>query len=96
VTLEEIQDVDDFINKLDRLELPNQVIAVVNDPLLQKYLALKPSKIGTARVERWLEGFFDDELHQQQDPNSDGERLTEVLKKLLNFTRYMKGCHKST
>lgn len=43
VTLEEVENVDDFVNKLDKLELPNQLVAVLEDPLLQKLLLLKPS-----------------------------------------------------
>lgn len=43
VTLEEVENVDDFVSKLDKLELPNQLVAVLEDPLLQKLLLLKPS-----------------------------------------------------
>jgi hypothetical protein len=48
--------------------------------------------VGTARVENWLAGFFEDELRQQQDSDSKDEIVAEVLKKLLNFTQYMKVC----
>ena len=43
VTLEDVRNVDDFISKLDRLELPSQLGAVLDDPLLQKLLMLRPS-----------------------------------------------------
>lgn len=34
---------DDFVKKLDKLELPSQLAAVLEDPLLQKLLTLNPS-----------------------------------------------------
>ena len=43
ITLEEVQNARDFVKKLDRLELPSQLAAVLEDPLLQKLLALRPS-----------------------------------------------------
>jgi centromere protein I len=43
VTLEDVRNVDDFVEKLDRLELPNQLAAVLDDPLLQNLLSLRPS-----------------------------------------------------
>lgn len=43
VTLEEVRTADDFVKKLNKLELPNQLAAVLEDPLLQRLLALRPS-----------------------------------------------------
>jgi len=41
--LEEVEDVSDFVKKLDKLEMPNQLVAALEDPLLRKLIALKPS-----------------------------------------------------
>ena len=42
MTLEEVRDMDDFVNKLHKLELPSQMVAVLDDKLLQNLLALRP------------------------------------------------------
>jgi len=38
-----VRNADDFVRKLDKLELPNQLAAVLDDTLLQNLLALRPS-----------------------------------------------------
>ncbi|KAL0637894.1 hypothetical protein Q9L58_003116 [Maublancomyces gigas] len=59
VTLEEVENVDDFVNKLDKLELPNQLVAVLEDPLLQKLLLLKPSSKTFPTYWVWKEIYLD-------------------------------------
>ncbi|CAK7207325.1 hypothetical protein SEUCBS139899_010135 [Sporothrix eucalyptigena] len=55
VTLEEIDSAAGFVQHLEIIELPNQLVAVLADPLLQKLLLLRPSDEAFARVDRWLE-----------------------------------------
>ncbi|CAK7271179.1 hypothetical protein SEPCBS57363_004485 [Sporothrix epigloea] len=55
VTLEEIHSAEDFVQHLENIELPSQMVAVLADPLLQKLLLLRPSDESFARVDRWLE-----------------------------------------
>lgn len=81
---------DDFVRKLEKIELPNQVISVLSDPLLQKYLALKPSEAATARMDHWLSTFFEEELRSMGDGQQDPTRLSSVLDSLLSYARYTK------
>ncbi|KAI4865341.1 Mis6-domain-containing protein [Hypoxylon rubiginosum] len=60
VTLEEIESVDGFVKNLERIELPNQLIAVLGDPLLQKLLALKPHAEAHRRASNWLSSYGQD------------------------------------
>ncbi|CAK7226241.1 hypothetical protein SCUCBS95973_006134 [Sporothrix curviconia] len=55
VTLEEIDSAAGFVQHLETIELPSQLVAVLADPLLQKLLLLRPSDEAFARVDRWLE-----------------------------------------
>ncbi|EPE09405.1 mis6 domain-containing protein [Ophiostoma piceae UAMH 11346] len=54
VTLEEIDSATSLVKNLETLELPNQLVAVLVDPLLQKLLLLRPSEEAFVRVENWL------------------------------------------
>ncbi|KAM0435209.1 hypothetical protein ACHAPT_003299 [Fusarium lateritium] len=54
VTLEEIENATDFVKKIDKLELPNQMVAVLVDPLLQKLMLLRPSEESDQRIANWL------------------------------------------
>jgi centromere protein I len=88
VTLEEVENVNDFIEKLDRLELPNQLVSALGDPLLQKLLALRSSD--TKRIESWLSAFFNDELQLGEYGQPPSSRLSSMLQSVLNYTQYTK------
>ncbi|KAI8957141.1 Mis6-domain-containing protein [Daldinia sp. FL1419] len=85
VTLEEIENVDGFVRNLERIELPNQLIAVLGDPLLQKLLVLKPDAEAHQRVSSWLASYGQDLLSGESnlDP-SDG---LEILKNYVTSTK---------
>ncbi|KAH7321554.1 Mis6-domain-containing protein [Rhexocercosporidium sp. MPI-PUGE-AT-0058] len=87
VTLEEIEDVHDFIQKLENIEPPNQLAAVINDPLLQKFLQLRSNESHSKRVESWLLAFFEDQL---QSPNAGERHILEMLESILGYTRHTK------
>ncbi|KAM4056121.1 mis6 domain-containing protein [Hirsutella rhossiliensis] len=75
VTLEEIDNVTSLVQNLERLELPNQLVAVLADPLLQKLLVLRPAAESHQRVANWLGSVLRDFL----DGDVDEETLWEVL-----------------
>ncbi|KAL2676808.1 hypothetical protein Neosp_010574 [[Neocosmospora] mangrovei] len=60
VTLEEIENATDFVKKIDKLELPNQMVAVLVDPLLQKLMLLRPSEESDQRIANWLNSILQD------------------------------------
>ncbi|KAK4152641.1 centromere protein I [Chaetomidium leptoderma] len=54
VTLEEIDNAESFVKNLEKIELPTQLVAVLADPLLQKFLLLRPDAEGSSRIRNWL------------------------------------------
>ncbi|KAK3326277.1 Mis6-domain-containing protein [Apodospora peruviana] len=54
VTLEEIDGPDTFVENLDKIELPTQLVAVLADPLLQKLLLLRPDSESFSRISNWV------------------------------------------
>ncbi|MCJ1400652.1 hypothetical protein MMC11_003860 [Xylographa trunciseda] len=94
-TLEDINGVEDFIEKLDTIGLPNQLVSVLEDPLLRHYVMLKPNYTTHRRIDDWLSMFLDTQTSFKQ-PNSDmSSDLTEVLKKVLNYLHYTRHMPKS-
>ncbi|PMD65163.1 Mis6-domain-containing protein [Hyaloscypha bicolor E] len=87
ITLEEIEDVHEFVRKLEKIELPNQLVAVINDPLLQKFLLLMSSDTNSKRIDSWLLAFFEDQL---EDSTSSDSEIFEMLEAVLGYTRYNK------
>jgi len=90
VTLEEIENVSSFVNKLEKIELPNQLVAVIGDPLLQKLLQLKSSDTVMRRLDNWLMAFFEDQLEENGQSEST---LLDMLAAILEYVRFTKVKH---
>ncbi|KAK2590051.1 hypothetical protein QQS21_012267 [Conoideocrella luteorostrata] len=81
VTLEEVEDVSSFVSKMDKLELPNQLVAVLADPLLQKLLILRPDPESYQRISNWLSAVFQEVMAG----DADEATLWEVLEVVREF-----------
>ncbi|KAI0381712.1 Mis6-domain-containing protein [Hypomontagnella monticulosa] len=99
VTLEEIENVDGFVRNIERIELPNQLIAILGDPLLQKLLLLKPHAEAHQRVSGWLASYGQDLMSGESgiDPKDSLEILhvyvlnTKTFPPIfLAFSEYLK------
>jgi hypothetical protein len=73
--LEEIENAVGFVKSIDRLELPNQLVAVLADPLLQKLMVLRPSSESDQRIANWLNSALQD----VQDGDADEATFFEIL-----------------
>ncbi|KAI1754469.1 Mis6-domain-containing protein [Xylaria castorea] len=80
ITLEEIESVDSFVKNLEKIELPNQLIAILGDPLLQKLLLLRPEAEGYLRACNWLESYTQDLMAGDSDI-----RLVDILLTLKSY-----------
>ncbi|KAH7318624.1 Mis6-domain-containing protein [Stachybotrys elegans] len=80
-TLEEIESATSFAQKLHDIELPNQLVAVLADPLLQKLLLLRPSAESHQRIANWLNAVLQDVI----DGHTDQDTLWDVLEIVRDF-----------
>lgn len=88
VTLEEVENVSGFVQNMEKLELPNQLVAVLADPLLQKLLVLRPSAESYQRIANWLNAVLQDVI----DGDADQATLWEVLHVVRDFVVQTKVC----
>jgi centromere protein I len=88
--LEEIDSVGDFVEKLDRIEPPGQLISFLTDPLLQKYVALRPSEITSARIDLWLSTCLEEEYNAVKSGLPASTYLSEILNGLHRQAQYTK------
>ncbi len=87
VTLEGIDNVEAFVERLDRIEPPGQLISFLTDPLLQKYVELKPSPLVSIRINLWLATCVEEQVKlHDNDPNV----LAELFDGLLQHAQYTK------
>ncbi|KAG5916828.1 hypothetical protein E4U53_004266 [Claviceps sorghi] len=66
---------------MDKLELPNQLVAVLADPLLQKLLILRPDPESYQRISNWLGAVFQEVM----SGDADEATLWEVLEVAREF-----------
>ena len=92
MTLEGIDGVEAFVEKLDRIEPPGQLVSFLTDPLLQKFVELKPSPIVSARIGLWLATCLQDHASAVARGTEDTVLLAELLNALLQHARYTKVC----
>ncbi|EHK50640.1 hypothetical protein TRIATDRAFT_288882 [Trichoderma atroviride IMI 206040] len=81
VTLEEVENITGFVQNIDRIELPNQLVAVLADPLLQKLLLLRPNAEAYQRAANWLNSVLQNVI----DGDADEAVLWEVLDVVKEF-----------
>jgi centromere protein I len=81
--LEEIEDASSLAASIDKLELPNQLVAVLADPVLQKLLLLRPSDDAYQRVVNWLQAVLQDAI----TGNTPEDTLWDILEVVHEFVK---------
>ncbi|KAL4992869.1 Mis6-domain-containing protein [Aspergillus falconensis] len=90
-SLEELRSVDNFVERLDKIELPNQIISTIADDFAQKYLFLVQPDIGNRRLNDWLQAFLNEHLEYARDFDVEGvETLGYVLNLAVDYAQYAK------
>jgi centromere protein I len=90
VTLEGIDNVEDFVEKLDRIEPPGQMISFLTDPLLQKFVELRPSPIPSTRIDLWLATCLEGLYEAERSGTGDPLYSSEILEGLFQHTQSTK------
>lgn len=88
--MEEIENANELVAKLEKIELPNQLVAAVGDSLLQKFLQLKNSESSSQRLDSWLLAFFEDQLETSGSEAVILEMPREMLLAIRDYTYYTK------
>lgn len=84
--MEEIDSADRLAQTVEKIELPNQLAAVLADPLLQKFVALKKDDTASKRVVHWINAVLEDVLNG----NADDKSFAETMKMLEEYVARVK------
>lgn len=88
--MNEIQNATEFVESLEKIEIPSQVFSVLRDPLFQKYLQLEASAEAERRLDFWLTQRFEEELENIAEGFGLSATLNEILVGLVNYTEHSK------
>lgn len=78
---------EELVKGLEAIELPNQLVSVLADPLLQKLMLLKPNAVSYRRISNWLASYADDILDDEGDGATDVAGFLEVLQQYVSATK---------
>ncbi|RAO65008.1 uncharacterized protein BHQ10_001020 [Talaromyces amestolkiae] len=90
-SLEELRNVDGFVERLEKLELPNQIVSVLENRMAHKYMALVGPETAIHRLDDWLDAFLKDEVEMAKMPDSaDSETFRYVLGAICGYVQSTK------
>lgn len=84
--MEEIDNADRFVQNLEKIHLPNQLAAVVADPLLQKLVLLRKDDLMSKRIIHWIDAALDDILSGTADVKAFEDTM-EILGDFVSNTK---------
>ena len=76
------------MQNLEKIELPNQLVAVLADPLLQKLLHLRPDDDAHKRASNWMMACISDIAAGDADPSS----IADILESVRDYAVSAKVC----
>ncbi len=90
-TLGDVNDLQDLVAKLNTIYIPDERILAIDDPLLQKYIALRPNDDGgQPKLEPQLGFFLNEQLEKIDSGLEASNELCELLGRLSSYTQYSK------
>ncbi|KAI7865756.1 Mis6-domain-containing protein [Spinellus fusiger] len=91
-TIQEISNITEFAENIDRLELPDQLASILDNRILQHILICHPKATTLARISFWLSHTLNDLVKWNNHTRETKERFKQLLGKCLVMTRFTK-CH---
>lgn len=85
VTLEEVDSADTLASNLEKIELPDHIVAVLVDPLLQKFMMLKP-ETDFKRAASWM----DVQMAEILNGDADEDTVASTLNTMREYARNTK------
>ena len=76
------------MKNLENIQLPNQLVAVLADPLLQKLLLLMPEEDAFRRIQNWVLNILQD----IKSGEADASTISEVLGLLYEYVVVVQVC----
>ena len=86
--MEEIDNADAFVKNLEKIELPTQLVAVMADPLLQKFLLLRPDAEASSRISNWLMACLGDVA----SGDADSDIFLDMIEVIHDYAAATKVC----
>lgn len=85
MTLEEIDSAEGLASNLEKIELPDHLVAVLVDPLMQKFMMLRPDK-DLKRASAWM----DSQIAELLNGDADEDTLANTMKIIYEYAQSTK------
>ena len=79
----------DFVDNIENIDISYHHLSAIDEFFWRKYASIIPQRDYTLLLEKSLGTCFE-ELAKRADQEGSTQRLTDMLKKILQFAQYMK------
>ncbi|CAG8624185.1 9242_t:CDS:10, partial [Dentiscutata heterogama] len=90
ITLDEISDIRQLANNIDKVELPNQLASVLDHHLLQHVIVSNPERVAIARISYWIDQYLMETVYWNDQNATKKMRIDCLLNKIVTMTEFMK------
>lgn len=85
MTLEEVDSAESLVSNLDKIELPDHLVAILVDPLMQKFMMLRPDR-DLKRASAWM----DVQIAEILNGDADEDSIPNTLRVIHEYARSTK------
>ncbi|KAJ8303826.1 hypothetical protein KUTeg_018619 [Tegillarca granosa] len=85
----QIGDFQQLLDKVDRIEFPSQIGAVLRCPVLQHLMSYSGDKVTTCRFSYWIQATLSDEILDHSTNTEDIQRNEKFLDQLIRFMDFI-------
>ncbi|CAG8706165.1 12887_t:CDS:10 [Dentiscutata erythropus] len=90
ITLNEISDIRQLANNIDKVELPNQLASVLDHRMLQHVIVSNPERVAIARISYWIDQYLMETVYWSDQNATKKIRIDCLLNKIVTMTEFMK------
>ena len=89
-TIQSDNEIENFVNRLEDIQLSDINISDLSDPVLQIYITLTVEKASEDQIDEFLSPVFNEQTEKLASGQNISKASSQILKNVLSYTRYTK------
>lgn len=89
-TVQSDDEIENFVNQLENIQLSDMTASDLNDPVLQIYITLTVQKASEDQIDDCLNPIFNQQMEKLASGHNISKASLQVLKSVVSYSRYTK------
>ncbi len=89
-TVQSDDEIENFVNQLEDIQLSDMTASDLNDPVLQIYITSAVQKASEDQIDDFLNPVFNQQMEKLASGQNLSKASSQVLKSVMSYSRYMK------